>query len=79
MASRPAIRDQLYDELRKRGRVSGESIPDLKREVNMENVSNTQFHRALNSLCYGSGRVGMRRSRTRDMTPKAYDVWPVIV
>lgn len=61
--SDPDLRMRITHEMRQVGSVTGDTIADLKVALKMDDVSNTQFSRALRSLHFQHPEAGVRVSR----------------
>lgn len=71
--SRPEVREQLLKGLGETptGSARGATIGDLKHQLGLSNVSNTQFDAALGSLCYKEGQVRWLRVWPKDPAAQA--------
>lgn len=74
MSSDPKLRQVLAKKLQEAGTVRADSITELKRAIGMQDVTNTQFGRALRSLHYNPGPVHVCRPHVVDMGPRPYTV-----
>ena len=61
--SDPDLRMRIAEEVRQRGPLTEDTITDLRVALDMTDVSNTQFSRALRSLHFQHPEVGVRLSR----------------
>lgn len=61
MGSNPLIKERLRSMLQRKHHVEADSIEELKCDVEMDDVSNTQFRQALKSLHYNPGPVHLNR------------------
>lgn len=75
MSSDPELRKSIAEKIKEAGgTVSAVSIPDLKHALGMDEVTNTQFSKALGSLHYNPGPVRLCRPHTAHMKPRPYAV-----
>jgi hypothetical protein len=72
--SKPVFRERLVNAVRELGVVSAPSIGELKVVVGMDDVSNTQFGRALRSLHYHYKLVHLNRPYTTHMCARPFHV-----
>ena len=61
MASNPELRMRIAQKVRELGTVKADTLGELKDMLDMADVSNTQFGRALRSLHYKYGPVRLNR------------------
>lgn len=64
MASDPLVREIVLSEVRRNGgHLEGDTIADIRQQTELGEFSNKQVRRAIESLHYGYGEVGLDRPR----------------
>lgn len=69
--SDPNLRMRIAEKVKELGFINADSLEDLKRTLGMGEVSNTQFGRALGSLCFNHPAQGVRVARPHSQHPHA--------
>ena len=68
------LRDDIVRAVRSKGLVTGDDIAELKSHCDMPEVSNTQFHRALNSATHKTHELRTYRPHGNGWEPRSYEV-----
>ncbi len=79
MGSNPVVKERLQRMMEGKRHIEAESVEELKNGVDMSDVSNTQFRRALESLHYNPGPVHVNRPHMGHMAARPYHVTYVAV
>jgi len=74
MASDPVVKDRLQLRMHGIRSMKADSIIELKERLDMSDVSNTKFRRALESLHYNPGPIHVNRPHTGHMQHRPYHV-----
>jgi len=74
--SKPEYRMQILDKLEEMRFVEADTLDELKSCLGMSDVCNTQFSKALRSLCYHYGAIRIKRPHAwaRHYGPLVYKV-----